>query len=96
MFVQSTKKCDWEEYWEQEKVEARLKEKGWRLDSYIRNHKKKAREMAKFICESRARNPDKFGDNRREHIWKKIDDQDEALKRMYALVEDLLKTDDKI
>jgi hypothetical protein len=61
MFVQSTKKCDWEEYWEQEEVEARLKEKGWLLDSYIRNRKKKAHEMAKFICESRARNPDKFG-----------------------------------
>jgi hypothetical protein len=54
MFVQSTKKCDWEEYWEQEKVKAWLKEKGWHLDSYIRNRKKKAREMAKFICESRA------------------------------------------
>jgi hypothetical protein len=52
--------------------------------------------MAKFICESRARNPDKFGDNRRECIWKKIDDQDEALKRMYALVGDLPKTDGKI
>jgi hypothetical protein len=96
MFVQSTKKCDWEEYWEQEKVEARLKEKGGHLDSYIRNRKKKAREMAKCICESRAQNPDKFGDNRRERIWKKIDDQDEALKRIYALVGDLPKTDGKI
>jgi uncharacterized protein YifE (UPF0438 family) len=52
--------------------------------------------MAKFICESRARNPDKFGDNRRERIWKKIDNQDEALKRMYALVGDLPKMDSKI
>jgi hypothetical protein len=52
--------------------------------------------MAKCICECRARNPDKFGDNRRERIWKKIDDQDEALKIIYALVGDLPKTDGKI
>jgi hypothetical protein len=50
MFVHSTKKCDWEEYWEQEKVEARLKEKGDHLDSYIGTTKRRlVRWLSSFV-----------------------------------------------
>ncbi|KAG0521366.1 hypothetical protein BDA96_08G154300 [Sorghum bicolor] len=56
----STPKCDWEQYWEQDEVEARLKVKDNWLDHYIMTRKKKARSLANLICESRLRNPDKF------------------------------------
>ena len=58
------------------------------LDSYIRNCKKKARESAQIICESRRRHP-RFQVDRRAEIWKKIDAQEGAMKRMYDLVGDL-------
>lgn len=60
IFLQSTRKCDWEQYWEQDEVEARLKVKDNWLDHYIMTRKKKARSLANLICESRLRNPEKF------------------------------------
>ena len=86
--MQSTRKCEWEEYWGQEYVERRLKNPYPVLDSYIRNRKKKARESAQIICESRRRHP-RFQVDRRAEIWKKIDAQEDAMKRMYDLVGDL-------
>ena len=77
-------------YWGQEEVEERLKTDDLLLESYITRRKKKQRENAKIICESRKRLP-KYELDKRSELWKKIDaqEQDEALKRMYSLVSEL-------
>ena len=56
----------------QEEVEKRLQSQDLLLDAWLDSHKKKQREMAKFICARRKLLP-RYRQDAREELWKKID-----------------------